>query len=230
MKLSKRLKAISEYITEEDKIIDIGCDHALLDIYLKELYPNISIIASDIHEGAINMAKKNIEKNNLEDKIDLRLGDGLNVVEASEIDTIVISGMGYYTIEEILSNKEKLVNVKKIIIQSNTDVVKLRKAIIKLGYKINRESLVEDSDIIYTIIEFVPGEEKYDYKQIYFGPRLMEHKDELFAEYYSKKLLKYENLLLQLPKKDILSRMHHSKLIKIIKEEVETEENEEKRP
>ena len=114
----------------------------------------------------------------------------------------------------------ELKNVKKIVIQSNTDIVKLRKNIIKLGYKINKEKLVEDNEIVYTIIEFVKGEEKYDYKQIYFGPRLMENKDELFYDYYSKKLLKYENLLLQLPSNNILSRMHHKKLIKIIKEEI----------
>ena len=98
--------------------------------------------------------------------------------------------------------------------------IKLRKSVIKIGYKITKEKLVEDNDIVYTIIEFRPGEEKYNYNQIYFGPRLMEEKDELFREYYSKKLLKYENLLLQLPKGDILNRMHHNKLIKIIKEEV----------
>ena len=57
MRLSKRLKAISEFINENDKVIDIGCDHALLDIYLKETYQDIKIIASDIHEGAIKMAK-----------------------------------------------------------------------------------------------------------------------------------------------------------------------------
>ena len=118
-----------------------------------------------------------------------------------------------------------MIKVKKIILQSNTDVVKLRKTVIKLGYKISREKLVEDNDIIYTIIEFVPGKEKYDYKQIYFGPRLMENKDELFNEYYTKKLLKYENLLLQLPKKDIVNKLHHNKLIKIIKEEIEIKES-----
>ena len=36
MRISKRLKTISEFIDKEDKIIDIGCDHALLDIYIKE--------------------------------------------------------------------------------------------------------------------------------------------------------------------------------------------------
>ena len=220
MRISSRLKAITEFIDENDNIIDIGCDHALLDIYLKEKYENINIIASDIHEGAIKQAKKNIEKYNLEDKIDLRLGDGLSVVSEKEFDTIVISGMGYYTIKKILSTTDKLRNVNKIIIQSNTDIIKLRKYIIKLGYKIEKEKLIEDNEIIYTIIQFVPGSEKYNYKQIYFGPRLMENKDELFNEYYGKKLLKYENLLLQLPKNKILSRLHHKKLIKILKEEL----------
>ena len=220
MRISSRLKAITEFIDENDNIIDIGCDHALLDIYLKEKYENINIIASDIHEGAIKQAKKNIEKYNLEDKNDLKLGDGLSVVSEKEFDTIVISGMGYYTIKKILSTTDKLRNVNKIIIQSNTDIIKLRKYIIKLGYKIEKEKLIEDNEIIYTIIQFVPGSEKYNYKQIYFGPRLMENKDELFYDYYSKKLLKYENLLLQLPKNNILSRLHHKKLIKIIKEEI----------
>ena len=99
----------------------------------------------------------------------------------------------------------------------NTDVVKLRKFVIKLGYKITREELVMDNDIIYTVIEFNKGNEKYNYDQIYFGPRILENKNELFYEYYSKKLLKYENLLLQLPGYEIFSIMHHKHLIKIIR-------------
>lgn len=224
MRTSKRLKEITQFISEDDKVIDIGCDHALLDVYLKEEYPNIKVIASDISEGAIKQAKKTIERHNLNEEIDVRIGDGLTVADTDEYDTIVISGLGYYTIKKILSNTDKIKNVKKIIIQSNTDIVKLRKYVIKLGYKISREKLVEDKDIIYTIIEFVKGEEKYDYKQIYLGPRLMENKDELFNEYFTKKLLKYENLLLQLPSNHILSRKHHKRLIKIIKEEIEIQE------
>lgn len=221
MRLSKRLKAISEFINENDKVVDIGCDHALLDIYLKETYQDIKIIASDIHEGAIKMAKKNIEKYNFDGKIDLRLGDGLSVVNNDEINTIIIAGMGYHNIIKILGDKERLENVEKIVIQSNTDVVKLRKFVIKLGYKIEDETLVEDKDIIYTVIKFVKGKEKYNYKQIYFGPRLLENKSELFNDYYSKKLLKYQNLLLQLPNNDVLNKLHHKRLIKIIKEEIE---------
>ena len=217
MRLSSRLKEIANFIDDNEKLIDIGCDHALLDIYLKEEYPNINIIASDISEGAIKQAKRSIERHNMDEKIDVRIGDGLTVADIDEYDTIVIAGMGFYTIKDILSNNEKIKNVKKIIIQSNTDIVKLRKYIIKLGYKISNEKLVEDKDIIYTIIEFTKGVEKYDYKQIYFGPRLMENKDELFNDYYGKKLLKYENLLLQLHSNDIINKINNKKLIKILK-------------
>ena len=136
MRISNRLKCISEFVEDNDKIIDIGCDHALLDIYLMNNKNNINLIASDIHEGAIKNAKKNISKHALLDKIDLRLGDGLNVINENEVDTIIIAGMGYYSIEKILSNSEKMNKIKKIIVQSNTDVVKLRKFVIKLGYKI----------------------------------------------------------------------------------------------
>lgn len=224
MKLSKRLKEISEFISETDRLIDIGCDHALVDIYLCEQYKDISIIASDIHEDALKNARNNIEKHNLSNRIETRLGDGLTIVNPNEFDTILISGMGFYTIKKILSNKPKMINYPKIVIQCNTDVVKLRKFVIKLGYKITKEKLVMDNDIIYTIIEFNKGEENYSYDEIYFGPEILKNKDELFYEYYSKKLLKYENLLLQLPKYELTSRIHHKHLIKIIRRALESKE------
>ena len=113
MKISDRLKEIGNFINPTDKVIDIGCDHALLDIYLCEKYDDIKVIASDIHEGSLKSAIQNVEKANLNDRIDLRLGDGLTIVNSDEIDTIIISGMGFYTIKDILSNEPKMVNVKK---------------------------------------------------------------------------------------------------------------------
>ena len=220
MKISDRLKELSTFVDENDKLIDIGCDHALLDIYLCDEYKNLKVIASDVHEGALKSAEKNIEKFKMNNRIDLRLGDGLTIVNADEIDTVLIAGMGFNTIKRILSNDTKMTNVKKIVIQSNTDVVKLRKFVIKLGFKITRELLVKDNDIIYIIIEFKPGSEKYSYEEIYFGPRILDNKDDIFYEYYSKKLLKYENLLLQIPKYEVRSKLHHKHLIRIIRKEL----------
>ena len=56
-KISKRLELIASFIPDNSKVIDIGCDHGLLDIYLYQNKKNISIIASDINEQALNNAK-----------------------------------------------------------------------------------------------------------------------------------------------------------------------------
>ena len=68
IKLSKRLASIALNIDKEDKVVDIGCDHGYLSIYLKAVNGNKIVIATDINENALNMAKKNINKNNIQDK------------------------------------------------------------------------------------------------------------------------------------------------------------------
>ena len=45
-----------------EKIIDIGCDHGLLDIFLYQNQISNQIIASDINKNALNMAKKKLRK------------------------------------------------------------------------------------------------------------------------------------------------------------------------
>ena len=57
-KISRRLEAIASLVEDNKKIIDIGCDHALLDIYLIKNKKNLNIIASDINN--CNNASSNI--------------------------------------------------------------------------------------------------------------------------------------------------------------------------
>ena len=45
-KISKRLELIASFIPENSKVIDIGCDHGLLDIYL---YQNKKGITRGLH-------------------------------------------------------------------------------------------------------------------------------------------------------------------------------------
>jgi len=81
IKLSKRLEAISSLIPNNSKIIDVGCDHGLLDIYIYQNKICQNIIASDINENALKNAKENIRKNKLEEKIETRLGNGLDTLK-----------------------------------------------------------------------------------------------------------------------------------------------------
>ena len=188
-KLSKRLEVVASFVNDNSKVIDIGCDHGLLSIYLVNKYKNVKVIASDINENALSSAITNIKKEKLENRIETRLGSGLDVVKADEIDTIVIAGMGANTIVGILKySTSKLSNVNDIIIQSNTDLYFLRKNIVSLGYYIADETLVKDKNIIYTVIKFSKGKKKYNYKELYLGPILISKNDDLFREKNRKEI------------------------------------------
>lgn len=206
--LSNRLKEIASFIPDNVKMVDIGCDHALLDIYLYKNRKNIKIIASDINENALEQARKNIKKYKLDKFIETRLSNGLDNINSNEIDTIVISGMGSHTIVGILRmNQKKLINVDNIIIQSNNHIDFLRERIIELNYYIDSEKLVKDNNIIYTIISFKKGKKRYNKKEIFFGPYLLKENSILFKEKNKQDLEKLEYLYKIIPKSHILHRI-----------------------
>ena len=216
-KLSKRLEVVASYIKDNSKIIDIGCDHGLLSIYIAKNYKNINIIASDVNKNALSSAVKNIKSSSLEDKIETRLGNGLEVVTPEEIDTIVIAGMGTNTIVGILKySKDKLVNVNNIIVQSNTDLYFLRKNIVQIGYYIEDETIVEDKGIVYTVIKFTKGRKKYSYKELYLGPVLLQKNDILFQKQNEKELKTLKIINENITKGHYLYRLKIRKNIKIL--------------
>ena len=208
IKLSPRLQKITYYIDDNSKMVDIGCDHALLDIYLMQTKMNMTIIASDINKNALANAKKNIKKYKLEEKIITQLSNGLEKIDTSDLDTIVISGMGSHTIMGILyNNLKKLQNIKTLILQSNNDLDFLRDKVTKIGYYIQEETLVKDSGIIYTIIKLKKGTKWYSRKQLYFGPILLKEKSPLFLEKCKKDLEKLEKFYPAIPKNNIHHRI-----------------------
>ena len=212
IKLSKRLLAIANLIDDNSKVADIGCDHGLVSIYLAMNKQNISIIASDINQNALDNAIKNINKYHLEDKIKVCLSNGLDNIN-DEIDTIIISGMGGHTIVDILTNnQEKLNTVNNIIIQSNNDIEYVRRKIVKLGYYIKKEELILDKNIYYTVILFTKGKKKYTNKEYYFGPILLKENSKIFIEKKNKEYTKLVNIKNNIPKRKLLIRL------KILKE------------
>ncbi|MBE6147350.1 MAG: SAM-dependent methyltransferase [Firmicutes bacterium] len=214
--INKRLERLSTFVDEEKNIIDVGCDHALLDIYLFQNRKKINIIASDIKEGPLKGAKENLKKYNLEDKIKLKLGPGIEPME-KETDTVIISGMGGLNMIGILKYKEEeRKQIKTIILSPNNDVEKVRKEITKLGYYIDKEELVQDKDFIYPIIRFQKGKKKYKQEEYLFGPIILKERTELFKTYLEKKKQTVEHLLQVLPKKYIKRRFELKKELKCL--------------
>lgn len=218
IKLSPRLKCLTEFISDNTNMVDIGCDHGLLDIYLMQEKKNIKIIASDVNNNALNNAKKNIKKYKLDDKIETILSNGLDNIDTTNLDTIVISGMGSHTIVGILyNNLKKIKNINKLIIQSNNDLDFLRYKVTKIGYYIKKEKLVKDAGIIYTVIEFNKGYRLYSKKDLYFGPCLLKERNSLFIEKCNIELDKLNKIYKVIPKNHYHHKLKIKYKIKILK-------------
>lgn len=169
MKLTKRLNAIVSLVDKDSNVIDIGCDHALIDIYLT--LNNHNCIASDINENALKFAKNNIKKYKLENKIQTVISDGLENIVLPQNNTVIICGMGTHTILKILTNN-KTKQIDNLIIQSNNDLFLLRKNITKLGFYMDKEIKIEDKKVFYNIIKFKRGKQKYSKYEYLYGINL----------------------------------------------------------
>lgn len=189
--LSDRLKSLTKYINKTDKVIDIGCDHALLDIYLVKNNIVDNIIVSDVSSNALKQGINNINKYNLTNKIDARCGNGLEVLNDSDIvNTVIISGMGSNTILKILSNKY-IKNINKLVIQSNKDYELLRRNIVSSGFIIDKEEVVEDNGKLYINIIFIKGNKEYSDTIYKYGLSSMVNKE----IYYNYLIDKYNKIL-----------------------------------
>lgn len=166
-RISKRLKALVKFVDKNDKIVDVGCDHGLLCIYLVENKLVNRVIASDINQNALNSAIKNIEKRKL--NIETVLSDGIKDVNMKGINTLVISGMGTSTILHILSDDKKLKNVNKLILQSNNDHEILRRELNNKGYYLNNEDYVFDKGKWYVTCEFLKEDKNNTEEEIKYG-------------------------------------------------------------
>lgn len=144
MKLSKRLKAICDLIDFNSKIIDVGSDHAFLDIYLNK-YKNCQCLAIDKSKHCTETAINNANK--YEANIKAITNDGLNSITLKD-EIIVISGMGTRNIIKILN-----FNIKNdLILSSHTNIDDLKEFLNQKEYYIYKELIIEDGktyNIIY---------------------------------------------------------------------------------
>ena len=94
MKLTNRLLKIASLVNENKRLADIGTDHGYIPVYLlNEGKINFAILA-DINKGPLENARSEVKRNKLEDKVDLRLGSGIEVLKKGEVDEVIIAGMG----------------------------------------------------------------------------------------------------------------------------------------
>ena len=204
-KLSNRLEAVANNIPKGARLADIGSDHAYLPCNVVKKGTVPMAIAGEVAEGPFQSALEQVLEENLIDKIVVRKGDGLEVIQPGEVDCITIAGMGGTLISTILEQgKSKLEGVSRLVLQPNVGSFAVRRWLIDNGWELVKEEILEEDRKIYEILVAEKGEPLKPYQDldlevgILFGPFLLKEKTAVFKEKWIAEKRNWERILQQL--------------------------------
>ena len=204
IKLSKRLKAVADYVDKGARLADIGSDHSYLPTYLVQKNEVEFAVAGEVVKGPFEIAKNHVAQANLKENIQVRLANGLAAIEnVDKIDTIVIAGMGGILISEILeAGKGKLSSVKRLILQANNHGDTLRQWLIEHQFVIKAEQILLEAGKFYEIIVAEPTTNEHPVlsaNDLLFGPFLSKEKSVIFQQKWQKELNTLNKIIDRLP-------------------------------
>lgn len=187
-KLSDRVCHIVDLVPECDSMADVGCDHALISIYLREIGRVKKVIASDLREKPLENARENVEKKGLTTDFQFRLCDGLSAYKPHEVETILISGLGGILMKEVLDKgKEVVKSATYLILEPQSDVYLVRKWLREEGFVIKEERFAREGIKYYPVIRAEKGDifTEEGEERIFdkFGALLLKEKNRVLKEF-----------------------------------------------
>ena len=203
VQLSERLTAIAEMVTEGNRLVDVGCDHGYLPVYLMLQHRIPGAIATDVGKGPLARAQEHIAQYHMETYIETRLCNGLSGIQAGEGDTLVIAGMGGPLMERILTEgAHALAGFRELILQPQSDIPHFRHFILQNGYQIIQEEMILEDGKFYPIMKAVPDKEKqpliWNREEEMFGRLLLEKKHPVLQLYLERELRIRNEIVAQL--------------------------------
>ena len=163
VRLSDRLGAAAGMVTPGYRLCDVGCDHAHIPIALLGAGIIPGALGMDVIPGPLEKARENLDLYG-EDRVQLRMSDGLDAYRPGEADSLMITGMGGKIIRDILLREpDKTLDFQEMILQPQSDQWLVRKALRRLGAGIDREVLILEDGKYYPVIHAViPREGRSD--------------------------------------------------------------------
>jgi tRNA (adenine22-N1)-methyltransferase len=192
-----RLAALAAFVPQGARLADIGTDHAYLPIELVQDNIVVSAVAGDVHVGPYKAAKENVEALGLEQKISVRLGNGMAVLSPGEVEIVVIAGMGGQTIMEILNNSPEVTkSLNRLILQPMVAAASVRRWLEENGWYLVEERLVQDDGRLYEIVVAEQGKALVCEPVMYdIGQKLWNDKPELLTLHIDQLISKTKHVL-----------------------------------
>ncbi|MEW6183022.1 MAG: class I SAM-dependent methyltransferase [Bacillota bacterium] len=156
--LHPRLKTTAGLVPVTRCVADIGTDHALLPLYLIGRGVAARAIAVEKKAGPAAAARRAVAAAGLEERIEVRTGDGLAALSAGEVQVIVIAGLGGETIAAILeAGAATARDAGWLVLQPMNRAAFVRRWLAANGWRIEAEELVEERKRLYQAIAAAPG-------------------------------------------------------------------------
>lgn len=151
--LSKRLNIVVDMCENCDTIIDVGTDHGKVPITISNLGIAKNVIAIDNKIGPLKACEENSKKYIKNDKVNFKtlLSDGLEKVDKSIECGIIITGIGFDNMSDILNNINEY-NYKYLILSPHTKITELLKLLDRLNIDIvDQKNVFEDEKYYYIV-------------------------------------------------------------------------------
>ena len=188
LELRARLRALADWVEPGCRCLaDIGTDHGYIPAALLLEGRVQRAVASDIAPAPLDRARATAERWGLTERMDLRLGNGLEVLAPGEADAVVIAGMGGDTLVDILA-AAPWCRETALLLQPMSRAEVLRPWLAENGFAIRRERLVQDRGVLYPILDVSGGEMTLSESEAWGGVLLGD--DPLWGRFLEEQILR----------------------------------------
>lgn len=152
--ISRRLQALCDMVTPGRTVVDVGCDHGFVSIYLVQRGISPSVLAMDVRTGPLSRAKEHIAEYGLTDYISTRLSDGLKEFQDGEAQSLICAGMGGRLMTRILTeSRGKARNLQELILQPQSELPEFRRFLRAEGYELMDENILYEEGKYYFLMK-----------------------------------------------------------------------------
>jgi tRNA (adenine22-N1)-methyltransferase len=156
-------------------------------------------IACDVRKGPLERAQRTLDQYDLHEKMELRLGSGLEPLSSDEADCVVLAGMGGILITGLLENS--LITAQKascIILQPMVGQELVRPFLWQRGFEVVDEGLAREGEKIYQALSVhYTGNIRESWRSIdeVIGEILVRKKDPLLQDWIRERIKRQSKIV-----------------------------------
>ncbi|MDR1616835.1 MAG: class I SAM-dependent methyltransferase [Syntrophomonadaceae bacterium] len=198
MGIGNRLRLMADLIIKGAPVADIGADHGQLALYILEKNWAPAVIVTELGAKPGEKLLTRTAGSKRVSDLRIRLGDGLKVLSAQEVATVIIAGLGGDTIVGILkADIKKSRTFRRYILQPMSRLKTLRLWCAEQGWPLLEERVAVDGGREFVIMVYEPGSQKYALSALEaeMGPLLLQSSDSDTLVYKQKMLDKFRIII-----------------------------------